>query len=278
MNRTVGSPNPASAWFRSRTSVAHSDSAVPIATTSTGTRLETNSTTTPARMRNTIVLSATGRTLGPTRHGGGFGGQRLLPEPNRWSTRPIGMIRIQVNRRNRITAANSPTCGRRPADTGVACSGHRRSGSPVDPHHHDDRRQDVPEPVGLGPRVLVAQRAVRCPEGPGHHGNTDEHDAGCIPDDREPAAAASNSAPTSTTSAAATNELVTTAVADAPMAPATAPISRPTNAPVSARRSTSRPMCQPVMNRGWRRGRRRGAIERRRPGRRGTARCRHLRR
>ena len=60
MNSTVGSPNPASAWLRSRTSVAHSDSAVPKATISTGTRLDTNNTTTPASTRNTIVLSATG--------------------------------------------------------------------------------------------------------------------------------------------------------------------------------------------------------------------------
>ena len=59
MYTTVGSPNPASASLMSRTPVAHNDSAVPIATISTGTRLDTNSTTTAASTTKTIVLSAT---------------------------------------------------------------------------------------------------------------------------------------------------------------------------------------------------------------------------
>ena len=51
MNSTVGSPKPASAWSRSRTPVAQSVSAAPIATSSTGNRPQTNSTTTPASTR-----------------------------------------------------------------------------------------------------------------------------------------------------------------------------------------------------------------------------------
>ena len=50
MNSTVGSPNPASDWLSVSTPVAQSASAAPMATMSTGSRFETNSTTTTTRI------------------------------------------------------------------------------------------------------------------------------------------------------------------------------------------------------------------------------------
>ena len=61
MKSTVGSPKPASAWFRSSTPVAQSESAVPIATIATGTRSSVNTTTTAASTRKVIVEWLTGR-------------------------------------------------------------------------------------------------------------------------------------------------------------------------------------------------------------------------
>ena len=57
MNTTAGSPNPASAWPRSSTPVAHSASAVAIATTTTGKRSQTNSTTITATIAKVRVMS-----------------------------------------------------------------------------------------------------------------------------------------------------------------------------------------------------------------------------
>ncbi len=61
MKITVGSPKPASACSRSRTPVAQSESAVPIATIPTGSRSQTNAITTTARTRKVIVESLTER-------------------------------------------------------------------------------------------------------------------------------------------------------------------------------------------------------------------------
>ncbi len=64
MNTTVASPNPANACGRVSTPVAYSVNAAPMATSSTGSRFHTNSTTTTPRTRKLI---ATGLTRG-TRH------------------------------------------------------------------------------------------------------------------------------------------------------------------------------------------------------------------
>ncbi len=58
MNSTVGLPKPAVASSSSRIPVAHNDNEVPMAMTATGTRFETNSTTTTPSTMNVIVLSA----------------------------------------------------------------------------------------------------------------------------------------------------------------------------------------------------------------------------
>ena len=65
MKRTVGSPKPASACSRSSTPVAHSESAVPIATTATGIRSQTKTTTTAARTRKVMVDWLIDRCLRP---------------------------------------------------------------------------------------------------------------------------------------------------------------------------------------------------------------------
>jgi len=59
MKSTAGSPKPASAWFRSSTPVAHSESAVATATTATGNRSRMNTTTTAPSTRKVIVWSLT---------------------------------------------------------------------------------------------------------------------------------------------------------------------------------------------------------------------------
>ena len=56
MKMTAGSPNPASECPRSSTPVAYSASAVPMATSTTGTRFETNSTTMPAMIAKVIAM------------------------------------------------------------------------------------------------------------------------------------------------------------------------------------------------------------------------------
>ena len=58
MNRTVGSPKPARAWSSVSTPVAHSATAAPTATASTGTRPHTNRTTTAATIANVMVMSS----------------------------------------------------------------------------------------------------------------------------------------------------------------------------------------------------------------------------
>ena len=59
MKMTAGSPNPASAWVRSRTPVKYSASDAPIATSPTGIRFETNARTTASRIANVIAMSLT---------------------------------------------------------------------------------------------------------------------------------------------------------------------------------------------------------------------------
>ena len=56
MKITAWSPNPARDWFRSRTPVAQSERDTPIATTATGRRSQTNTTTVAARTRKVIVV------------------------------------------------------------------------------------------------------------------------------------------------------------------------------------------------------------------------------
>ena len=57
MNSTAGSPKPASAWPRSSTPVAQSASDVAIATTTTGSRSQTNRTTIAATIAKVSVMS-----------------------------------------------------------------------------------------------------------------------------------------------------------------------------------------------------------------------------
>ncbi len=64
MKITVGSPKPAIACSISSTPVAHNERAVPIAMIATGTRFDTNSTTTAPSTMKVIVLSDTLGTLG----------------------------------------------------------------------------------------------------------------------------------------------------------------------------------------------------------------------
>ena len=59
MNRTVGSPKPATAWPRSSTPVAASAMEAPTATSSTGKRFHTNSTTTAASTHSVMAASDT---------------------------------------------------------------------------------------------------------------------------------------------------------------------------------------------------------------------------
>lgn len=59
MKMTVGSPNPASAWGRLSSPVAHSETATPRATIPIGTRLDMNATTASARMVSTIATGVT---------------------------------------------------------------------------------------------------------------------------------------------------------------------------------------------------------------------------
>ena len=59
MKSTAGSPKPASDWSRSRTPVAQSESATPIATIATGRRSQTKTTTTAASTTKVIVVSLT---------------------------------------------------------------------------------------------------------------------------------------------------------------------------------------------------------------------------
>ena len=63
MNSTVGSPNPLTLCSMVSTPVAHSERATPSATTSTGSRFHTNSTTATPRITKVIVLSDIGPTL-----------------------------------------------------------------------------------------------------------------------------------------------------------------------------------------------------------------------
>ena len=57
MKMTAGSPNPASAWVRSRTPVKYRASDAPIATSPTGIRFEMNARTTTNRIANVIAMS-----------------------------------------------------------------------------------------------------------------------------------------------------------------------------------------------------------------------------
>ncbi len=57
MKRTAGSPNPCSAWSRSRTPVAQSESETPIATIATGRLSQMKTTTVAASTRKVIVMS-----------------------------------------------------------------------------------------------------------------------------------------------------------------------------------------------------------------------------
>ncbi len=59
MKITVGSPNPASAWLRLSTPVAHSASATPSATIPSGTRLDMKATTARAKIDITIATGST---------------------------------------------------------------------------------------------------------------------------------------------------------------------------------------------------------------------------
>ena len=63
MKMTVGSPKPASDWFRVSTPVAHSANATPSATMPIGTRFDMNATTASTRIVRTMVTGPHGSTL-----------------------------------------------------------------------------------------------------------------------------------------------------------------------------------------------------------------------
>ncbi len=132
----------------SRTSVAHSVSAVPTATISTGRRLETNSTTTPASTRKTIVLSATRASVGDRslRAAGGPACYAIGPMPtaSAFSASPVARPRPPAWRSR----------GRRRRRTG---DGARRVGVPV------AAGGDVPAELGLDRARLGGGRVRRAP-------------------------------------------------------------------------------------------------------------------
>ena len=65
MKMTVGSPKPASAWFRSRMPVSHNETDTPIATIPNGIRFDMKATTASARMTNVVATGLMRATLDP---------------------------------------------------------------------------------------------------------------------------------------------------------------------------------------------------------------------